>query len=131
MEYKIELVKKYFALAESFCTESAEYDGILHPEMTATEFPSLNVKETRTRNRREMLAGMEAARKTLDSHRFDIHTIYETPEVLVIEAGWSGRMAADSGNFKKGQELKAHCCFIFEFKDGKIYRQRNYDCYEP
>jgi hypothetical protein len=29
-----------------------------------------------------------------------------------------------------GQRLIAHLCLIFEFKDGLIFRQRRYPCYE-
>ena len=36
------------------------------------------------------------------------------------------------GNFARTQpEMTAHFAQIFECKDGKIYRQRNYDCFEP
>ena len=41
------------------------------------------------------------------------------------------RMAMDAGPLKKGQRLAAHFCMIFEFKEGLIHRQRNYDCFEP
>ena len=130
MEHKIELVKKYFALVENFCADKKEYEDILHSEMSATEFPNLNTKVTRTRGYDEMFAGMETAKKILRSHHIEIHAIFETPEVAVIEATWTGEMAVAVRDFEKGQTLTAHCCFIFEFRDGRIFRQRNYDCYE-
>jgi ketosteroid isomerase-like protein len=130
MEHKIELVKKYFALVEAFCADKKEYENILHPEMTATEYPNLNTKATRTRGYNEMFAGMETAKKILRFHHIEIHAIFETPEVAVVEATWTGEMAEAVRDFEKGQTLTAHCCFVFEFKDGRIFRQRNYDCYE-
>ena len=40
-------------------------------------------------------------------------------------------MAVDAGHLEASTELKAHICAVFELKVGLIYRQRNYDCYEP
>ncbi|MCB0631806.1 MAG: hypothetical protein R2824_20670 [Saprospiraceae bacterium] len=35
------------------------------------------------------------------------------------------------GNLSAGEDMVAYFAQFFEFKDGKIYRQRNYDCFEP
>jgi ketosteroid isomerase-like protein len=30
-----------------------------------------------------------------------------------------------------GEELEAHFALFLEFRDGRIWRQRNYDCFQP
>jgi hypothetical protein len=35
------------------------------------------------------------------------------------------------GQLQPGQEMRAHFAVFLEFRDGRIRRQRNYDCFEP
>jgi hypothetical protein len=49
---------------------------------------------------------------------------------VVLEAIWTGTLAVGFGTLKPGDQLRARFAQIFEFKDGLIWRQRNYDCFE-
>ena len=40
-------------------------------------------------------------------------------------------LAVPLGSIPVGGEMKAHFAHFYEFKDGKIFKQRNYDCFEP
>jgi hypothetical protein len=35
------------------------------------------------------------------------------------------------GTLKLGDQLRARFAQVFEFKDGLIWRQRNYNCFDP
>jgi ketosteroid isomerase-like protein len=35
------------------------------------------------------------------------------------------------GALTPGAEMRAHFAVFLDFRDGKIVRQRNYDCFEP
>ena len=37
----------------------------------------------------------------------------------------------DAGPFIAGQTLRARFAIFLEFRDGRIARQRNYDCFDP
>jgi ketosteroid isomerase-like protein len=130
MQKEIELVKKYFYLVENFSTDSPAYEAILHPEIVITEFPNLISGKIRQRTLDAMKAGVELGRKMLASQHFSIQHIFKPAPSLIVEVKWTGKMAMDAGQLKKGQELTAYICYIFEFKEGKIFRHRNYDCYE-
>lgn len=130
MEKEIELVKKYFYLVENFVTDHNAYEAILHPEIEITEFPNLLSGKIRRRALGAMKDGIELGRKMLAAQRFTIQHIFEPVPYLIVEVKWTGEMALDAGQLKKGQVLTAYICYIFEFKDGKISRHRNYDCYE-
>jgi hypothetical protein len=50
---------------------------------------------------------------------------------VIIEAIWTGTLAIPLGNIPIGGQMKAWFAQFYEFKDGKIIKQRNYDCFEP
>jgi len=42
-----------------------------------------------------------------------------------------GKLAISFGSLQAGSEMRAHSAMFFEFKDGKIVSQKNYDCFKP
>jgi hypothetical protein len=131
MANKIDSIKKFFQLLQWFNTEENEYKAILHPAIEQVEYPNLIVQEIRHRNLAQLLSGAEAGKKMLAYQQFDAVKFFEIADTVIAEIKWSGELKVAAGKLKKGQVLKAHICCIFEFKDDKIFRQRNYDCYEP
>jgi ketosteroid isomerase-like protein len=47
-----------------------------------------------------------------------------------VEVLWTGILAVPFGALTSGSEMKAHLAMFFEFRDGRIALQRNYDCFE-
>ena len=131
MNKEIELVKKYFHLVETFHTENSAYAEILHPNIIQTEYPNLVTPQVKSRSLDGLMNGAKAGKQLLSSQKFEIMGILAGMGHLTVELEWRGTIAVDTGSTYKGQQLMAYICTIFEFKDGKIFRQRNYDCYEP
>ncbi len=50
---------------------------------------------------------------------------------LVTRAVWEGELAIDAGPLVRGTRLRADIAMFFEFRDGRILRQENFDCYGP
>jgi ketosteroid isomerase-like protein len=128
---KIELIKKFFHLLQWFNIDSNEYKAILHHAVEQTEYPNLILQQTRQRTFSNLLEGAEAGKKMLAYQHFDPVKFFETADAVIAEYKWTGELKQKAGKLKQGQVLRAHICTIFEFKDDKIFRQRNYDCYEP
>ena len=42
-----------------------------------------------------------------------------------------GVLAVDVGSLRAGMEMKAALAMFFEIREGRVRRQRNYDCFEP
>lgn len=42
---------------------------------------------------------------------------------MILECIWQGTLAISPGNIPEGGQMVAHFAQIFEFKDGKIFRQ--------
>jgi ketosteroid isomerase-like protein len=66
----------------------------------------------------------------LSSQRFDIVSLVAQDEHVAVEALWVGVIAVEIGSLRAGSEMRAHFAMFFECRDGRIYRQRNYDCFE-
>ncbi len=127
----IALVTRYFQLIESFSLDESEFSTILHPDFRQREFPNQLNKTGQESNREEIIKRAALGRTMLSAQKFDITNFFESGDQMVVESAWSGTMARDAGPLKKGQELKAHFCIVLEFREGKLYRQRSYDCFEP
>ena len=129
MKNKIDIVKQYFRLLETFTTEPSAFREVAHPELIQKEFPNLLNKSGQESNLQHLLKRAELGKKILEMQSYEITNHFESQNQMTVEAIWRGRVATE-GIFKKGQELKAYFCIVLEFKDEKIYRQRNYDCFE-
>ena len=130
MAAHVEVVKRFFHLLEQFSTDSNEYKSILHPMVERLEYPNLMMGDMRKRTYDNLIAGAEAGRKMLSYQRFEFASFIEAGDKVIAEFQWSGELKTRAGKLKPGLVLKAYICAIFEFRDDKIYRQRNYDCYE-
>jgi ketosteroid isomerase-like protein len=49
---------------------------------------------------------------------------------VALEVEWVGTLAAAFGTIPAGGQMKAFLAVFLDFRDGKIIKQRNYDCYE-
>lgn len=130
-ESKLEIVKRYFKYIEQFSTHEADFTAILHPEFRQHEFPNLLNKTGQESDLSHLLKRAEMGKKLISRQSFEIKNQIENGDQLVVESQWFGKMAMDAGPLKSGQEVRAYFCIVLEFKDGKIFRQRNYDCFEP
>jgi ketosteroid isomerase-like protein len=52
-------------------------------------------------------------------------------DTVVLETLWTGTLAIPVGSLPAGGRMKARFAVFFEMRDGKIARQRNYDCFDP
>ncbi len=67
----------------------------------------------------------------LQSQAYDVQSIVARGGNVAVEAVWTGTLAVPLGNLGAGSTMKAHFAMFFELAEGRIRRQRNYDCFEP
>lgn len=125
-----EKIERYLKLIESFESRSQFFEPLLHPDFIQVELPNLLNKKGQTSKRSEIFDRLESSKKILVKQSFKIESYIEKGDRAAAEAVWEGTMAIDLGSLKKGQTLKAFFCMVFEFKEGKIIKQKNYDCFE-
>jgi len=131
MKTNLDIVKEYFGLLEAFSDERSAFERILHREFRQKEFPNILNKNGQESDFEDSLKRAGLGSKVLSKQTYEITHHIETESEIVVEALWRGRMAVDAGPLKANQEIKAQFCIVCEFKDGKIVRQRNYDCFYP
>jgi len=83
---------------------------------------------------RDLKAIRDAARKgkkTLRAQKFDVRNSIVDGDNVALEVVWSGLLAVPVDTLPAGTEMRAHISIWLEFRDGKISRQHNYDCFDP
>ena len=78
-----------------------------------------------------MAAAFEKGRQLLSSQSYEIRSAVAEGDSLSIEVLWTGTLAMAFGSLGVGSQIRAHSAMFFQFKDGKLISQRNYDCFEP
>ncbi|AII52109.1 nuclear transport factor 2 family protein [Hymenobacter sp. APR13] len=131
MSNPLAVVNEYFALVDAFETDAAAYAAVLHPEVVQTEYPNGLYKTLQTRSLTDILHNLRLGRELLQEPHFEVsHTRLCDDGSVQVEGQWQATATSDLGPLLRGQRIIAHLCLIFEFKDGLIFRQRRYPCYE-
>ncbi|TGK25238.1 nuclear transport factor 2 family protein [Leptospira stimsonii] len=125
------IIEIYLKLLSDFNLERKEYEAILHPEIEQIEYPNALTKSITVSRFEDLMRRMPAGKNLLKEQTFQIRQYLEKENTAVVEADWEATVRSDLGPFRENQNLKAYLCMIFEFKDEKIFRQKNYDCFEP
>jgi len=110
---------------------SKELEKFYHPEVEQIEYPNAITKNTAFRNLGDLKIGSEKGQAIMSSEKCEIKKLYSIGETVILEAVWKGTLSISLGNIPIGGEMVAYFAQFFEFKDGKIYWQRNYDCFDP
>lgn len=73
----------------------------------------------------------EEGKKLLKKQSYTIKSEIGEGDNVAVEAEWTGVLAVPLAGLAEGYEMKAHFAIFFQFKNGRIALQRNYDCFEP
>jgi len=109
----------------------ADLEKFYHPEIEQCEYPNAITKNIAVRKLDDLKAGSERGLKLMSKEEYEIRNLFSSGNVVILEAVWKGTLAVPVGNIPTGGVMTAYFAQFFELKDGKIYRQRNYDCFEP
>jgi ketosteroid isomerase-like protein len=95
------------------------------------EYPNRLIPQGATRNLSDLKEGFLKGKKLLISERYDIQKSYVVGNTVILETIWTAKLALPLGQIPSGGEMKAYFAQFIEFENGKIIRQRTYDCFEP
>lgn len=100
-------------------------------DVVQEEFPNRLLPNGATRD----LAALKEARLRgqglLSAERFEVLGTVAEGDKVALELRWIATVGIKAGPFQPGQELRARFAVFLEFRDGRIARQRNYDCFDP
>lgn len=130
MEAKNSDIVTEFLKALSDGKSGDELKQFYDEEVVQTEYPNLLTGKTIARNLVEILEASVRGKQVITSQNYEITKSYAVDDNVIIEAIWTGVLAIPLGKLAAGDEMKAYFSQIYEFKNGKIIKQRNYDCFE-
>jgi ketosteroid isomerase-like protein len=102
-----------------------------HPDAVQYEFPNRLIPRGIQRDLAAILAGAERGSSLMERQIYDIHTVTEVGDRVILEYTWTGYPREPVGTVRAGEAMRARICQVIEYEDGLIIRQRNYDCFEP
>lgn len=69
-------------------------------------------------------------KQILKRQQYEIVSEMAQEERVAVEARWTGILAVSVGTLEAGAEMKASFAIFFQFREGRIAMQRNYDCFD-
>lgn len=100
-------------------------------DVVQEEFPNRLSPIGQHRDLNALLAAARKGKQVVRAQRFDILNSIVDGDNVALEVHWSGLLAVSLDSLPADSELRAHISIFLEFRDGKICRQHNYDCFDP
>jgi ketosteroid isomerase-like protein len=123
------IARRYLQALERGAT-GAELGSFFAPEVILDEFPNRVVPLGKRRGLAEAQEGAERGKKIMSRQIYKITREMADQDRVALEVEWVGTLAAAFGTIPAGGQMKAFLAVFLDFRDGKIIKQRNYDCYE-
>ncbi len=67
----------------------------------------------------------------MSAQRYELLHAVTSGDDVALEVRWTGTLAVPVGGLPTDGEMRARFAVFLEFRDGRIRRQRNYDCFDP
>jgi len=101
-------------------------------DVVQDEYPNRFLPEGATRSLEELHQAAERGRSVMASQTFEILSAMAQGATVAVEAAWTGTLAIPIGpETPAGTVMRARFAQFFEFREGRIVKQRNYDCFYP
>lgn len=124
-----DLVTSYLRAVESHDLD--EVARHLHPEVQVVEHPNRISPAGRRYDLAALREAGERGKALLASERYEIRAMIVDGERAAVQIEWSGTLRAAAGPLPAGHVMRAQICSVIELRDGKVWRQEQYDCFVP
>ena len=124
----LDLVRRYF---EALSRGDDLAETFYAPDVIQDEFPNRLMPNGARRDLAAIKDAGERGKRTMSSQEFRVLNAFASGNQVVAEALWSGTVRDDIGPLAAGAVMRARFAIFFEFREGRIVAQRNYDCFDP
>jgi ketosteroid isomerase-like protein len=100
------------------------------PDVVQEEFPNRLAPQGVRRDLTAILAAADRGQQVMAAQRYKILNTVADGDRVALEFRWAGTLAAPAAGLPAGAEMRGRFAVFFEFRDGRIVAQRNYDCFE-
>jgi ketosteroid isomerase-like protein len=108
-----------------------EHLAFFAADVVQEEFHNRLVPQGATRDLAALREAAQRGRRVMAAQRYEVLNAVACGDQVALEVRWTGTLAIPFGSIPAGGEMRARFAVFLEFRDGKIIRQRNYDCFEP
>jgi ketosteroid isomerase-like protein len=126
----LETAKRYLRAIEDG-VEFDELAAFFTPDVVQVEYPNLLVRQGAERGLRQLREAAERGRAVVASQRYEIRNALAAGDQVALEVTWTAVVRVPVGQIPAGGEMRAQFGVFLQFRDGRIARQHNYDCFEP
>jgi ketosteroid isomerase-like protein len=126
----VETARRYLAALERRA-DAAEVAQFFAPDVVQEEFPNRLVPQGARRDLRGLMDAYARGRRAVSAESYEVRGVVASGDSVALEVLWTGTLAMPVGALPAGSALRAHFGVFLDFHDGRIVRQRNYDCFEP
>jgi ketosteroid isomerase-like protein len=124
------IARRYLEALENGA-EGVELAEFFAKDAVQEEFPNRLSPIGAHRNLDAILDAAKKGKRTLRAQKFEILNSIVDGDRVALEVFWSGYLAVPIDSLPADSEMRAHFSMWMEFKDGKIFCQHNYDCFDP
>ena len=100
-------------------------------DVVQIEFPNRLLPNGATRDLAALRDAAERGRKVMSAQRFEVVNAIASGDQVAVEAIWTGTLAVPVGSIPVGGQMRARFAIFLTYRDGRIVRQHNYDCFDP
>jgi SnoaL-like domain len=101
------------------------------PDVLQEEYPNLLLPNGAVRDFINLRAAYDKSRYSIVRQSYEVVNAIASSNCVVLETIWTASLAVGIGKLSPGDTMRARFAQIFEFRDGLIFRIRNYDCFDP
>ncbi|PYV55684.1 MAG: nuclear transport factor 2 family protein [Acidobacteria bacterium] len=101
------------------------------PDVVISEMPNRIAAGGSESNLAKALQAAERGQQLFKLQKYDIVNILGEGDKVALEINWLGITAIDFQNLPGNSEIRNHVAVFLYFRNGRIARQRHYDCFEP
>ena len=126
------LIERAKAFVQTVAAQApwAEIEPYYAPDVSQEEFSQPASAQGHRSQSGSPARGQRQGPQVIKAQTIEIVNAVSSGQCVVLEAIWTGTLAVGFGTLKPGDQLRARFAQVFEFKNGLIWRQRNYDCFE-
>ena len=126
----LDRAREYLAAIESGAT-GERLAAFFTADVVQEEFPNRLMANGAKRDLAQILEGAERGQAILKSQRYEILNAITSGNDVVLEVQWTATLAAQVPGLPADGAMRARFAMVLEFRDARIARQRNYDCFDP
>ena len=129
MNDNIELAREYIRAIESGATGD-EIARFFTPDGVIRELPNRVALHGSVSDLANALEAVKRGQRLFKRQTYTIMNILGHGDRVALEMDWTGVTAVQIQNLPPDSEMRDHTAIFLEFRDGRISRQRTYDCFE-